>query len=267
MSTDLRPLSTGELLDKAFSIYRSHFLLFAGIAAVANIFPLFLQLFLGLAGVATNSAAAGGISVLALLIGALGALVAAALAQGATVYGVSAIHLGNTISIRDSFRQVKGKTGRIVLINIGVGIIVGLGFLLFVIPGLIWLASYALAIPAAALENLSANDSLSRSKRLSEGGRLRILAVYLLVYILQFGMQWVFATMEQLAISVQPKNATGLTISYLFTLVSQFGVNTLVFPLLTVAMVLVYYDQRVRKEAFDIEHMMQTLNKASAAGA
>src|SRR5205807_3405911 len=179
MSTDLRPLSTGELLDKAFSIYRSHFLLFAGIAAVANIFPLFLQLFLGLAGVATNSAAAGGISVLALLIGALGALVAAALAQGATVYGVSAINLGNTISIRDSFRQVKGKTGRIVLINIGVGIIVGLGFLLFVIPGLIWLASYALAIPAAALENLSANDSLSRSKRLSEGGRLRILAVYL----------------------------------------------------------------------------------------
>ena len=32
---ELRPLSIGELLDKVFSLYRSHFLLFVGIMAVA----------------------------------------------------------------------------------------------------------------------------------------------------------------------------------------------------------------------------------------
>jgi hypothetical protein len=32
----LRPLSTGEVLDRTFSLYRSRFLLFAGIATVAS---------------------------------------------------------------------------------------------------------------------------------------------------------------------------------------------------------------------------------------
>jgi len=31
---DLRPLSLGELLDRTFFLYRRHFLLFVGIAAI-----------------------------------------------------------------------------------------------------------------------------------------------------------------------------------------------------------------------------------------
>jgi hypothetical protein len=37
---DLRPLSLGELLDRTFFLYRRHFLLFAGIAAIP--YSLFL---------------------------------------------------------------------------------------------------------------------------------------------------------------------------------------------------------------------------------
>lgn len=37
---DLRPLSTGEVLDRIFSLYRSRFMLFAGIAIVAAIVRL-----------------------------------------------------------------------------------------------------------------------------------------------------------------------------------------------------------------------------------
>src|SRR5215469_5207785 len=32
MSTVLRPMSTGEVLDRTFNLYRNHFLLFSGIA-------------------------------------------------------------------------------------------------------------------------------------------------------------------------------------------------------------------------------------------
>lgn len=35
MSTPLRPLSTGELLDRTFNLYRNNFMLFAGIAVLA----------------------------------------------------------------------------------------------------------------------------------------------------------------------------------------------------------------------------------------
>ncbi|MGB7283639.1 MAG: hypothetical protein WBE13_15335 [Candidatus Acidiferrum sp.] len=45
MSTlDLRPLSVGELLDRTFSLYRRHFLLFIGISAIPELLVLALQL-------------------------------------------------------------------------------------------------------------------------------------------------------------------------------------------------------------------------------
>jgi hypothetical protein len=41
--------------------------------------------------------------------------------------------------------------------------------------------------------------------------------------------------------------------------VLQALVNTLVTPFMSIAITLAYYDQRVRKEAFDIESMMSLL--------
>ncbi len=39
-----------------------------------------------------------------------------------------------------------------------------------------------------------------------------------------------------------------------------FADQAVLGPLLPIALSLVYYDERVRKEAFDIEHMMQQLD-------
>lgn len=41
---DLRPLSLGEVLDRTFSLYRRHFLLFIGIAAIPHLLTLALGL-------------------------------------------------------------------------------------------------------------------------------------------------------------------------------------------------------------------------------
>jgi hypothetical protein len=43
MATALRPLATGELLDRTFSLYRSHFALFLGIFALPNLCVLAFQ--------------------------------------------------------------------------------------------------------------------------------------------------------------------------------------------------------------------------------
>lgn len=37
---DLRPLSLGEILDRTFSLYRRHFMLFLGITAIPNLLVL-----------------------------------------------------------------------------------------------------------------------------------------------------------------------------------------------------------------------------------
>ena len=54
MTTALRPLSTGELLDRTFSLYRSHFGLFLGIFALPHLVVLAFQCL----GVAIKSPAA-----------------------------------------------------------------------------------------------------------------------------------------------------------------------------------------------------------------
>ena len=144
MSTELKPLSTSELLDKTFSLYRSNFVIFAGIAAVANVIPLILGFFVDLSNPTANPAAFGGGSVLALLIGLIGIVIASAIAQGGTVYAVSAIYLGGATTIADALRKVSGKILRIIGINIAVGLLAGIGLVLLIFPGLYWLASYSL---------------------------------------------------------------------------------------------------------------------------
>jgi len=47
----------------------------------------------------------------------------------------------------------------------------------------------------------------------------------------------------------------------------SFLVGAAVGPVMTIAFSLLYYDQRVRKEAFDIEHMMSTLQRVGAPSA
>ena len=44
MTTALRPMTLGELLDRTFFLYRGHFLVFAGIVALPQLIVLALQL-------------------------------------------------------------------------------------------------------------------------------------------------------------------------------------------------------------------------------
>jgi hypothetical protein len=52
------------------------------------------------------------------------------------------------------------------------------------------------------------------------------------------------------------------TMITIFQQIGSFVVSTIVGPLATIALSLVYFDERVRKEAFDIQYMMQFLPQA-----
>src|SRR5688572_17222696 len=101
MTPGLRPLTTGQVLDRSFRIYRHNFALFAGISAVPQLSMLVLQLILlGL----TTYGFGGGIT-LALTTMAVGiamiivSLVVSAIATAATTFGVSDIYLEKPTSI------------------------------------------------------------------------------------------------------------------------------------------------------------------------
>jgi hypothetical protein len=265
MTTSLRPMSLGELLDRSFFLYRKHFALFVGIIALPHLVLLAFQLI----GVAVRPRTTMAFSA-TILVWSLASMVlylgVVAASQGATVMAVSRVHLGNNTSVSESFAAIKGRILYLALIMIGVGIGVGVGFILLIVPGIILALMWALTIPVAVLEDKGLRDSTSRSAELTKGSRGRIFMIYFLFFVLMYIVYilWeipIFAAIGIFARGQRPMTALPVWTQIAFP-VGSFLTECLVDPLLTIALSLVYYDQRVRKEAFDLQLMMSTLDGA-----
>ena len=187
---DLRPLSVGEILDRTFTLYRTHFLLFLGICAIPQILLLMVnlaQVFIALPGKQGKTAAIAqmsvGMGVAAVILGLLVLvvwLIVHLFAQGATVIAVSELYLGRTITISDSFRRMRGEAGNlfgVILLN---GLATGAAFILLIIPGIYVMCRLAVCIPAALIENLGPRTSLERSFELTKDNAGRAFLIILL---------------------------------------------------------------------------------------
>jgi hypothetical protein len=259
LSTALRPLSTGELLDRTFSLYRTHFVLFVGIFALPHLCVLAFQL-LALGFPTPLFQVFAGVGVLLLTV-----LVSAA-SQAATVVAVSQVHLDRAAGIFESYSKVKNQILGVIGLSMYVGFLVGLATLALIVPG-IWLTiCWSLAVPAKVLENLGVSQATARSSQLTQGNRGRVFVMWLLFIVLSIGVAMLLQWPIQLAAGVSGAvNAKrGLqhvdVLWQVASVVASFVSQSLVGPLATIAFSLVYYDERVRKEAFDLQLMMATID-------
>src|SRR6266481_5519418 len=110
MTTELRPMSTGEVLDRAFHLYRNHFLQFAAMGTIyaacvvigiliVTVVDLPLGPVIGIIG--------GALLAVAELVFVLLAMIGLARGGGATVYAVSQSYLGCEATLRDSYTGVR----------------------------------------------------------------------------------------------------------------------------------------------------------------
>ena len=299
MTTALRPMSTGEILDRTFSLYRNNFRLFVGISCLPPALTLVVQLLLTgttFANRATSGASAPALATVLLgsigvIIGVLAYLVGLAIANGATAFAVSAVHLGHETSISESYGRMKGRYGRLLNVIFSIGIrMFGATLLIFlaalaiplaarsgainsvvvgtlafiVIIGAVVLAvmlflRYSLAVPACVVEDIKARASLKRSVFLSKGSRGKIFAIYLLVLILNYAVAFAVLLPIGLLATVFKTGAANVAVVILNHF-ATFLVGAVVGPIAVIALALVYYDERVRKEAFDIQLMMESLS-------
>jgi hypothetical protein len=269
MANELRPLSLGELLDRCFFLYRKNFVLFAGIIALPYLVLLAFQL-VGV-GLRTQHYLISPLPNIAwlgvVLVVTLGV---AAASQGATVIAVSHLHLGRPTSIAESFAGIKGRIFSLALIMIGYGIGVMVGLVLLIIPGIILGLMWALTIPVAVLEDTGLGDSLNRSAELTKGHRGRVFVVYLLFLVLLYVVYlvWEIPILAFIGVMSRGHRLTSfpLWIQLAFP-IGTFLSQCLAGPLMTIGMSLLYYDERVRKEALDLQLMMSTLDEGQAGAA
>ncbi len=267
---DLRPLSLGELLDRTFFLYRRHFLLFVGIAAIPYSIFFVVQLMTALLPLLARSAASGQVQpgriaavtagggllgVVALIVGGVAFL----FSVGATVFAVSEIYAGRPTTIRQSLRQVRGEAGTIFGVLFLSGLIMMGGFIALIIPGFYLMCRICVATPAALLENIGPSDSIRRSFELTKGFAGRAFMIYLLYFAMAWGIIAVFQMPFIVLIAIYAKQTQMLVIWTVFMQVGSFIGSSLVAPVSTIGFALFYYDLRVRKEAFDLQIMMQAI--------
>jgi uncharacterized membrane protein len=271
MATALRPLSTGELLDRTFYLYRSHFVLFVGIFALPHLCVLAFQCLAFAFQTPGTNIRNVLVTLLFTLIAALLSLVVTAASQAATVVAVSQVHLDRPAGVMDSFSKVKNQIVGVIGLSLRVGLLVGLWSLLLIVPGILKAIEWSLAIPAKVLEDKSASEAMSRSSDLSQGNRGRIFVIWFLFMVLSIGVSMLLQWPIQIAARVgtggvtPPQNIA--VVWQVAALVATFLAQCLVGPLATIAFSLVYYDERVRKEAFDLQLMMTTIDAPAHQGA
>jgi hypothetical protein len=263
MATILRPLSLSELLDGTFSLYRKNFALFVGIVALPNLAWLIVQL---TAVVNPLRASAASVMLLAILGGLLYFLAIAA-AQAATVVAVSAVYLERPISVRAAYAAVGKRVFRVVLIMIAVGICAGFGLLLLIVPGIIWYLMWSLAVPVAIIEDKGLNAATARSRQLTRGSRGRIFVITVVLGVLVYAVMLLLVVPLGIAVAVFARGNALMIMRamQLMNPIASFLSQCLIGPLFMIALSLVYYDLRVRKEAFDLELMTSALEGAASA--
>lgn len=290
---DLRPLSTGEILDRTFQLYRSRFALFAGLAVLpaavnfvgSAIGVLFMRTehlmrngrSMSLPVQSATSLTITGVTFLVFFV-------VNGLTLAATTWAVAEIYLGKAASIRTAWQSATAHWFRYICVvlrqywsvlwlpMVG-GAVLGLVFVvpgavgkavLGVVAGLLLFGSFlyaiyaairvSLAIPAAVIESMKANAAVRRSMDLLTERKVRIFLLWLLAFAMGMIIGVIISPLQFLAVRAQGGERYLLQMAYLTGI---FFSRLLVVPVAAIGLCLFYFDERVRHEGFDIEFLMQ----------
>ena len=263
----LRPLEIGDMLDETFRMYRRHFLLFAGISLLLAIPSAALY---GLAfawfSVALRDTTGTDLSYLTPLIATAGAgflvtLVILPFTNSAVMYAACESALGRPVTLGGVFSGILRRyfplLGYWLLFTV-TGL---LAALLCVAPLVLWVwvfVGWIIVTPAMFIENISLGAAMRRSWQLVRGRWWRTFLVLFLMLIVWYVARLALDAFLQLgqfllAIVLSPFIVAGVTLA------GAELVSALVSPVLSILIVLIYFDLRVRREALDLFQMAYRL--------
>jgi hypothetical protein len=266
----LRPLGIGEILDVGIKIYLRNWLTLFKIVAfvvlpaqvLVNIVEIsavpkgvtvssgnpFAPSFSGTPTQVSSSDAAT--FAVGLIVAALISFFAGRLAQAGCFRAIADAYLGEEVGWRLSLRFALRRLPALIGLSILSGLLVGLGTILLVIPGIYLYVAFAVAVPVLLVEGANPAAALGRSRQLVKGrwwGTLGVSVVgYFLVSIVSYSLVGVVVG---IAFADPARNTvTGFVLN---TLASTVG-SMITTPAAAAFITVLYIDLRVRKEGFDL---------------
>jgi hypothetical protein len=176
-------------------------------------------------------------------------IILSAVFQTALFLASSDAYLGRPVVIADALGRAMKRAGAMAVSYIYQSFAVGIATIFFIIPG-IYVALGLFAMPCiVALEGLGASAAASRSFELSKGLKGHIFVTGLLGFLIYFVGLFIIFFIAGLVGGFGGQ-------AIISQIISALGASALL-PLGPLAVTLLYYDARIRKEGYDIELMAQ----------
>lgn len=276
----LQAMSFSEILDGMFSLYRKHFALFFRIIAVyfiliyvydkITMYFLYDKLFLY-----SPYGSTPGESMTLLITMSLGLYLIILLVSGAISYASAEVLLGRTITPSAAYKHTLSKYLPLLACFIIIYVAcTGLALTCIGIPFSVFLfVRWSVSGLPILIEENSVMRALRRSGELVKNMWWRVFGItlaiiliyYMIVAILSNSIGIVFllftetsetqdaGTLETIMRTFFPSPAQIGWIPYLIRSLITTAIQALAMPILTIGTTLLYFDLRVRKEAYDLE--------------
>lgn len=282
-------MQLGEILDGSFNIFRRHFGLFMRLSILLVWLPAAVVMYFQvrfsnnpLGAIALLEERTGTV-ILAGLVWLVIATAAGLMLKAGTIRIISDSYLGQEPDLGSALRLGIEKIVPMLLVSISKSLLVfiiflfGVGGLVALVMvgkmagpamsglvgfsggvGLVWLVifvacGYGLTTPIVVLEDLSSSfDAFGRSWELTRGAKRKILMTAAVAWLIsQFLPQMVVS-------SISGVLGASSALQPLF-IVAAALLSIVLAPILPCALTLLYYDLRVRREAFDLQILSDQL--------
>ncbi len=268
MVPDLRPRGIGEILDAAAALYRSRFGQLVRYAAIIVVpVQAFLAIVLlsaqpdsfsvGLSGSATPQFDTGRAQLAATFVVFVVGIVTNAFIVAVTTRIVANQYVDHS----EQSLRLLSNTGRRFFAVVGVSLIVAIsqlvGLAFCFVGTVVPMVFFAATIPALILERRGVGGALGRSVELTKGHFWHVLGVVLSAAFIAALLNGALAV----ALNIFAQN-TSPTTQVLSQAVANTIASVLTTPFTAAATVALYFDLRIRDEAFDVQIAMANTQAA-----
>ncbi|MEO0398939.1 MAG: glycerophosphoryl diester phosphodiesterase membrane domain-containing protein [Pseudomonadota bacterium] len=235
----------GDVANRTIGAVSRNFAVFSLLSLVLVGVPTFV-ITVSQMGVASGDPSAFGIAaVIALIVN----FATAYILQGAIIHGAVVDFNGARASFGDCLSTGLKNALPLVAIAILMGLGLMLGLLLLVVPGVILLVMWIVAVPVQVVENSGITESFGRSQELTKGNRWKIFGLVVVYFILAV----VLSMIVMLPAGLVGATGEGTLIVALFQVVS----TVLSAVVSATGVSAVYYELRKAKEGVGAEALAQ----------
>jgi len=186
-----RSVSIGSVFSRAFGVMGNNPLVVFGVALVLGAGPQLLYSILIGTNLAT-AAAEGGDPIRTAVIGGLAvflvSMISRSLVSGCITRATVAYSQGHRAGLGECLGVALRRAVPVIVVSILFGIMVLLGLILLVVPGIILAVMWSVVVPITVEERTGILGAFNRSQELTRGARWTIFGLFLLIFLIGLGI-------------------------------------------------------------------------------